>query len=224
MSRKLLRFNSIDRYFFRISYEFDRNVTPDTYDHSMLKRILLFSMATAGMACASTVGISASGQFASSDIPNQFVSPNGHFSLAFTFDSAFTPAAVTSVGFDVPVVSVTYTLNGTASTITPSEVRFNTAANGGLFDITFGSGLTAAQFDFQGAQAFTGTTSTPVFAPGSFSVSGWTFSDPQNFDPQSPTMQAATIVLTPEPVTAGSLLAGLAIMTAAGLRKSRRQR
>jgi hypothetical protein len=189
----------------------------------MLKRILLFSMATAGMACASTVGISASGQFASSDTANQFVSPNGQFSLAFTFDSAFTPAAVTSLGFDVPVVSATYTLNGTANTITPSEVRFNTAANGGLFDITFGSGLTAAEFVFQGAQAFTGTTSTPVFATGSFSLSGWTFSDPQNFDSQSPSAQAATIVLTPEPVSAGSLLAGLAIVTA-GLRKSRRQR
>ena len=187
----------------------------------MLSKLFLFSMAAAGMASASPLVVNLSGQFAGLDVADSFVSPNGHFSLAFTFDTVFAPSAVTSVGFDIPLANVTYTLNGTTSTLTPSEIRFNTAANGGLLDITFGSGLTAAEFDFQGAQAFTGTTAAPVFAPGSFSISSWTFSDPRNFDFQTPSSQAATIALTPEPLSAGSVLAGLALAAAAGLRRKK---
>jgi len=187
----------------------------------MLTKLLLFSVLAAGMASASTLVVNLSGQFAASDVADSFVAPNGHFSLAFTFDTVFAPSAVSSVGFDIPLANVTYTLNGATSTITPSEIRFNTAANGGLLDITFGSGSAAAEFDFQGAQAFTGTTAAPVFAPGSFRISSWTFSDPSNFDSQTPSSQAATIALTPEPVSAGSMLAGLALAAAAGLRRKK---
>ena len=158
------------------------------------------------MASASPLVVNLSGQFASSDVADEFVSPNGHFSLAFTFDNVFTPSAVTSLGFDIPPANVTYTLSSSTSTITPSEIRFNTAANGGLLDITFGSGLTAAEFDFQGAQAFISTTAVPSFVAGIFQHIELDILDPLNFDSQSPTLQTATITPAPEPFSAGPML------------------
>jgi hypothetical protein len=189
----------------------------------MLTRLLLFAAITGGMASASPLGFNLSGQFAGSDVADEFVSPNGHFSLAFTFDNVFTPSAVTSLGFDIPLANVTYTLNGSTSTIAPSEIRFNTAANGGLLDITFGSGLTAAEFDFQAAQAFIGTTAVPSFIAGSFNISSWTFSDPLNFDAQSLTSQTATIALAPEPFSEGPMLMGLVLVSTGGFRRARRK-
>lgn len=190
----------------------------------MLTKLLLFSTVTAAIASASPLVFNVSGQFASSDVADQLVTPNGHYSLVFTFDTTFTPTAVTSLGFNIPLANVTYTLNGSTSILTPNEIRFNTAANGGLLDLTFGSGLTAPEFEFQGAQAFTGTTAAPVFAPGSFNIFNWTFSDLQNFDSQSPVAQAATIALTPEPTSAGSMLAGAALTILATAFKTQRKR
>jgi hypothetical protein len=81
----------------------------------------------------------------------------------------------------------------------PTEIRFNTSANGGLFDVIFGSGLTATEFSFEGPQAFSGSTAAPVFSSGPLSISSWTYSDPRNFGSQTPASLGVSLSPTPEP-------------------------
>lgn len=76
-----------------------------------------------------------------------------------------------SLGFDVPVSGFLYSVYGSTVAAVPSEIRFNTLANGGLFDVTNGSGLNAAEFSFEGAQAFSGSTSVPTFSAATCSIS-----------------------------------------------------
>lgn len=121
----------------------------------------------------------------------------------------------------MPVVGVYYSLNGKAVAASPSEVRFNTAANGGLFDVTFGSGLTASEFVFSGAQAFSGTTAAPVFSAGQYAISNWTFSDPANYDSVAPLSSTISITTVPEPSSGLFLFWGAALM-AVGLKRLNR--
>ena len=190
----------------------------------MRKPLLLFiwSLAVCGVANAGTLLlVSASGQFSSSDVADSLVAPNGVFSLTFSVDSTPTPLAgtVDSLGFDVPVQYVAYELNGAPVSVVPSEIRFNTLANGGLFDVTIGSGLTEDEFEFEGDQAFSGTTAAPVFATGQYDISETLYSDPENFD--FPTTSAtASISPSPEPSTVLLISCGLAAVMG---RKFRRQ-
>ena len=164
------------------------------------------------MASAAQVTVSASGQFSSSVVADSpLVAPNGLFSLSFVTTNNPTRMArsVSSVGFDIPVDDFLYTLNGTSQSVTPGEITFNTLANGGLFNVTIGSGLTAEEFDFEGAQAFSGTTSAPVFATGTFAISSWTYSDPANFDVVTPASAAVSINPSPEPSTLLLISGGL---------------
>ena len=74
-----------------------------------------------------------------------------------------------------------------------------------------GSGLVTTEFDFQGAQAFTGTTNATMFSTGTFALSSWTYSDPAgNFDTQTPSSAAAVITPAPEPSSVVLILSGLA--------------
>ena len=163
------------------------------------------------MLSAAPLYVSVSGRFATTDVTGPLVSPNGAFSLAFVVDSNPTPipGTVTTLGFDPPSSDFHYTLNGTESAISPGEIRFNTLANGGLFDLTLGSGLTASEFSFTGVQAFSGSTATPTFASGEYGISSWTFSNAANFDVQNPTGASVAITPTPEPSSLATLGAGL---------------
>jgi hypothetical protein len=190
----------------------------------MFKKFLLIAATAAcGIASASASYVSVSGQFSGSDTANSLVAPDGKFSLTFTVDNSPMPVSgsVTSLGFDLPVAGFSYSLNGTNVPVTPSEIRFNTGANGGLFDVTFGSGLNASEFDFEGAQLFGGTTSAPTFANGNFTFTGLTYSDPSNFDAQ--TLSAtASVTATPEPSSIWLMLSGIATAFAgAAVRKSK---
>lgn len=179
----------------------------------MAKSMLLFFLALAVCSGVSAVPlyVSASGQFSSTDVAGQLVAPNGLFRLMFAVDSSQTPLSgtVTTTGFDVPVAAFSYSLNGSSINAAPSEIRFNTLANGGLFDVTFGSGLSAAQFSFQGAQIFSGTTAAPTFAIGSYALTSWTYSDAANFDTRTPTGAASSVSAVPEPSSIFLTLGGL---------------
>jgi hypothetical protein len=190
----------------------------------MLKNVVLLlvmSIAGCGIASASTLEVSASGQFSSSDVAGQLVAPNDFFSFSFDVNSATTPLSgtVTSLSFDVPVTSFSYTLEGAPVNVTPTEITFDTLANGGLFEVTFGSGLNAEQFSFEGAQAFSGTTAAPMFSAGSYAVSNWTYSDPLNYDFEAPTSLNAHIAPVPEPSSAVVILGGLLALIAVRSRK-----
>jgi len=185
----------------------------------MMKKILLLlviSIAACGMASAEPLLVTASGQFSSVDFPGALVTPNGVFSLSFAVGSNPTPLAgtVTSLSFDVPVTDFAYELNNTPVAVTPSEITFYTLADGGLFNITFGSGLSAAELGFQGDQAFSGTTAAPTFAFGDYAVSSWTYSDPVNFDSGS-----GTVSISPEPSTVLLISGGLLALVRRKFRK-----
>jgi hypothetical protein len=185
--------------------------------------LLVLSLAALNTARASSFYVSASGTFSGSDVSGPLVSPNGKFSLSFTVDSAPTPVpgSVSTLGFDVPVYGFYYSLKGTGVAANPSEVRFNTSANGGLFDVTFGSGLAASEFVFSGAQAFSGTTTAPVFSTGQYAISNWTFSDPANYDSVAPLNSAVSITPVPEPSSGLFLVCGSALIAIGLHRRSR---
>ena len=164
--------------------------------------LVAVTLTTSTLVDASTLVVSVSGQFAASDVASSIVTPNGAFSLSFDVDSNPTPLAgtVTTLGFDAPVLSFYYTLNGVRlPSLNPAEIHFDTLANGGLFDLTFGSGLSATQFVFEGPQIFGGTTAAPTFASNKFTLANWTVSDPQNYDSQSPASAFVTVAPAPEP-------------------------
>ena len=194
----------------------------------MSKKWLLLSVLTLaghGIASADTLRISVSGQFSSSDTAGPLVAPNGLFSVNFLVNSNQTPVSgtVTGIGFDVPASGFSYTLNNSPVSATPSEIRFNTLANGGLFDVIFGSGLNAQEFDFQGVQGFTGSTAAPIFSAGTFAVSSWTYSDPAgNFDVRTPISSAVSVAAVPEPSFMILILAGLMAISAVKLYNSPR--
>jgi hypothetical protein len=188
------------------------------------KALLIAATAACGIASASTSYVSVSGQFSGSDVANSLVAPNGTFSLSFAVDNnpAPTSGSVTSLGFDLPGLAFSYELNGNNVPVTPSEIRFNTGANGGLFDVTFDTGLNASEFDFQGDQIFGGTTSAPTFANGTFALTGLTYSDPSNFDVQTPASASVSVTATPEPSSILLILSGLAAtFIGAATRKSK---
>lgn len=195
----------------------------------MFKQLLFLcvaSSAACGIASASPLTFSVSGQFSNSDVSGMLVAPNGIFSLVFSVDSNPAPltGTVTSLGFDVPVNGFSYKLNNSLVSATASEIRFNTLGNGGLFDVTFGSGLTAEEFDFEGPQLFTGSTAAPVFSAGSFIITDWTFSDPANFDSQTPRSSTVSVLAAPEPSSVFLLAAGFIAFIGLNFRKSGRSR
>ena len=175
--------------------------------------LLLVTIAGCGIANASPLDISVSGTFSGSDVPYgspSLVQPNATFVLAFTLSNVPLSGTVTGLGFDLPPINLHYLLNNMPITVTATEIRFSTLANGGLFSVTFGTGLNAQKFDFQGAQAFSGTTLVPVFSSGAYALSSWTYSDPNNYDSQTPTSSSAVIAAVPEPTVALQILGGLA--------------
>jgi hypothetical protein len=186
--------------------------------HAMRKQILFFlatAIAACGTASASTLFVSATGQFSGSDVGDfPLVTPNGVFSLRFAVDSNPAPLAgsVSSLGFDVPVKDFSYSLNNATVNVAPNEITFYTLADGGLFSVAIGSGLSGLDFLFEGGQVFTGTTASPVFAPGNFAITQWTFSDPSNFDSQTPLAALASVTPTPEPSSVFFLTGGLVVL------------
>ena len=178
--------------------------------------LLSILLAACAMADATSFYVSETGTFAGSDTAGALVAPNGTFKMTFVVPSNPVPigGTVTSLGFDVPVFAFSYFLNGVQLSVVPSEIRFNGASNGGLFDITFGTGLTADEFSFQGAQAYTGTTTAPVFSTGNLSLASWTYSDPANYDAETPANASVSVSATPEPSSAALSLSVLLIVTA----------
>jgi hypothetical protein len=190
---------------------------------AMRKPLLLFIgfIAACGTANAGTLlFLSASGQFSSSDAADSLVVPNGIFSLSFAVDSNPAPLAqsVNAVSFDVPVEDFSYKLNNVQVSVVPSEITFFALADGGLFNVAIGSGFTAADFSFQGAQAFSGTTAAPVLAAGRYNITGVTYSDPTNFD-SAAAIGTASISPAPEPSTVLLISGGLAALISRKFRK-----
>jgi hypothetical protein len=182
--------------------------------------LIAVSLVACGIASAAPVYVSAGGQFASSDTAGPLVAANGLFTFQFALDTNPNPLAVTPLGFDVPFSFFSYTLNGSAVSVSPSEIRLNTAANGGLFDIFFGTGINAPELSFQGVQAFFGTPAAPSISLGNYSILSWTYSDGSNYDTQSPSSRTVSVSAVPEPSSTLLFACGLIALSAGTLRRS----
>jgi len=176
---------------------------------------------------ATPLVVSLSGVFSSpaGNQTDQLWSPNKTWAISFNLDSNPVAGNTDLLGFDAPFSHFTYTLNGSGLAVSPSFIRFSTAGNLGLFTLFFGpesgylKGNPIPEFAFQGPQAFSGTTTSPVFSAGSYRVSDWTYSDALNYDENTSPASVVTLAPTPEPSTA--LLFGLPLLSLAFVRVRR---
>jgi 4-phytase/acid phosphatase len=187
-----------------------------------MRKLLGLSIGTLLLTCAaasaSSIDISTTGRFSSSDASaGSLVAPGAVWSLNFIASSTLVISNGSATSFDIAFSSFRYTLNGISVAATPSSIRLYDTPDGGLFTLFFGpetgfttSGQPIPEFSFEGAQLFIGSLTSPTLLTGSFSVSDWTYSDTVNFDdhPSGDSPVLATTV--PEP--ASLAFAGLALL------------
>jgi hypothetical protein len=130
----------------------------------MLKLPVTF-LTMISLASASTLVITGSGQFSSTDVPAPpLAQPGAVFAFSFSIDSNPIVSNATSLGFDVEFQNFVYKLNNAIVNVTPDDIRFSTAANGGLFTLFFGpesgflNGVPIPEFEFRGPQLFRAAT------------------------------------------------------------------
>ena len=165
-------------------------------------------LALTGTVHAAEYVVSASGQFSNpaGNQADQLWAPNGIWALSFDVSSSPAVSNTTTLSFDVPVTQFTYKLNGATVAAAPSNISFYTSGDGGLFTLFFGSesgsvnGVPIPEFIFEGAQAFSDSTTSPAFSMGSFAVSGVLYSDAVNYD-AGITSSPVTLAPVPEPST-----------------------
>jgi hypothetical protein len=134
-------------------------------------RFLTFLVFAASLS-AGPITISDSGTFSGSTPTTTFSAPSETWSFAFTVASNPVVSNVIPNGtlggqFDVPFSGFTYSLNGSAVAVTPTEVTFFSAALGGMFEVCLTSGCTDF-LQFVGPQMYTGPQSAPTILTGLF--------------------------------------------------------
>jgi PEP-CTERM motif len=155
-----------------------------------------------------------SGTFSAATPTTSFSAPSAPWAFSFQADMNPTVLEFGNGGFDFAFSNFSYSLNGSPVAITPTAIRFFTAANGGGFFICFGAqpcgngvfpnGLGTG---FGGPQLYTGTTSAPTLLAGTFSSLPFEVVVNSTAFPQAnTTLQAAA---APEPSTLLTLAAGL---------------
>lgn len=177
---------------------------------------------------ATTLRVSATGQFSSDVVNTPYAGPNETFSLSFYLPPNPPVTNTDTLGFDSYFLGFSYQLNGAQVPVGPVFVRFATSTNSGLFSVFLGpeggydsNGNPVPQFSFEGSQVFSGTTSNPTILSGTYSTAYWSYSDSLNFDSHTSPGDVVTIaVAVPEPGSSGLLsAAGLSIGLAVALRR-----
>jgi hypothetical protein len=174
---------------------------------------------------ASTISYSDSGTFTASTPSSTFSGPNETWAFGFQANSNPVVLEFGNGGFDFAFSDFSYSLNGSPVAITPTFIRFFTAANGGGFAICF-SGTTVASCTnglgtgFSPTQMFIGTTSAPTLLAGAFTFDQFGFVVGSTSYGQPTTTVQATA--TPEP--SAFLLALTGGLLALGGRRLCRQR
>ena len=192
----------------------------------LLPILMTAFLASCELANASTLVVSASGQFSNTDVSAPpLETPGGIFAFRFTVDSNPVVSNVSPSGFDVSFTNFVYQLNNAPVNVAPDAIRFFTAANGGLFTLFFGpesgfvNGVPIPEFEFRGPQAFTGTTAAPIIPIGNSTVSSWTYSDARNFDSRSTPTVTVSVSPAPEPSSVFLGLAGCVALIAFNFRR-----
>ena len=200
-----------------------------------LRTLVLWSAISvlgSGAASSAPLSFSASGQFGSAVTASQLAGPSALWSLSFTIDSDPVAGNPDQLGFDAPFNNFAYRLNNSAIAVLPQSIRFSTASNLGLFTIFFGpqsgfnGGVPIPEFSFQGAQLFSGSTTSPTLVAGTYPVSEFVYSDAANYDDHRPANFTLTVanVNVPEPSQFVALVLGLALIGCSQICRLRSQR
>ena len=180
--------------------------------------VVIGSCASQMAALAGQLMVSSGGQFSGSVSTTPYSAPNATWS--FSFSVADTPSVSNpdGIGFDVPYTGFTYVLNGSTSFPTPARIRFFTFAAGGLVSVNFvddgnPDDFPTTGFVFDGAAAFTGTTSAPTIVPMVYTASSGTFYP--NGQPCNPAASCQDLTNTVVDITAVPEPGTLMILAAA---------
>jgi PEP-CTERM motif-containing protein len=188
--------------------------------------LLTFVLFTAALAKADGVTISGTGVWGSGAPTSDWSTPGASWSFSLVLPNP-TPASPNNGTAEMLVTDITsfsFTLNGVAVNIAPSDVLFFPSSEDGGFDIDFTSGgsdttngitcspATPCSFNVFGNQVFSGTS--PFITILQTSVSNVDFDYTASTDETNPngtgTVGTFTVVATPEPATVSLLALGLA--------------
>ena len=167
------------------------------------------------MVHAATISYTDSGTFTAATPTTPFSGPSEAWSFSFQADTNPVVLDFGNGGFDFAFSNFRYSLNGSVDAITPTTIRFFTAANGGGFFICFGAqpcgngvfpnGLGTG---FGGPQLYSGPNSAPTLLPGSFILPFAVAVNSNSYDQGNTTLLAAI----PEPATWLTLAVGLVVL------------
>jgi len=170
---------------------------------------------SAASLCASTITISASGEFSAGTATSAISGPDETWAFSFVVDSM---PAVSNVNpgnyFDVDFSDFEYSLDGSPVAITPEDIRFFSASQYGGFSICFTvacsffnnptEGFTFIEFP----QMYTGSESAPTMETGEFGPHVlYVFANSNQV--YLTAFQNVLAVATPEPSTLPTLGAGI---------------
>ncbi len=164
------------------------------------------------------VQYTASGIFDPTVPASFFTAPSQPWSITFNTDTNPAPISNTATEFTVPFTGFIYTLNGVNLGLTPSEIIFYAASEGGGFvvDITV-----IDQFSFTAPQMYIGSTGAPTMLYGTF------VSVPHDLNYLMVdgnfvgSLEGTTIYATPEPGTVALAAGGILGLVAAHRRRRR---
>ena len=165
---------------------------------------------------AATISYSDSGTFTSATPTSTFSGPGEPWAFSFQADTNPTVLEFGNGGFDFAFSNFSYSLDGSPVAITPTAIRFFTAANGGGFFICFlaqpcGNGVfpNGLGTGFGSPQLYIGPNSAPTLLPGPFtSLPFAVVLNSVAFNQPNTTLQA----VVPEPSTLLTLAAGLLVL------------
>jgi hypothetical protein len=179
----------------------------------MLERMMTCLFFLALLACAGTISYSDSGTFSAATPSTAFSGPSQAWAFSFQADSNPVVLDFGNGGFDFAFSNFSYSLNGSAIAITPTAIRFFTAANGGGFFICFGaqpcgSGVfpNGLGTGFGAPQLYSGPNSAPTLLSGSFTLPFAVNVNSVSYGQGNTILQAAP---TPEPATLLTFAVGL---------------
>ncbi len=161
---------------------------------------------------ANTIFYSDSGTFTASTPSSDFTAPSETWSFEFQANSNPVVSEFGMGGFDFAFSDFSYSLDGSPVAITPTFIRFFSAANGGGFAVCFDGTTEATCADGLGTgffttQMYSGPTSAPTLLPGPFDLDEFGgVANSVGFNLPNTTVQATE---TPEPSTLLPLAAGL---------------
>ena len=162
----------------------------------MLERMLVFALLPLA-AHAATILYSDSGTFSGSTPSTAFSAPNQTWAFSFQADSNPSIVEFGNGGFDFAFSNFSYVLNGSPVAITPTAIRFFTAANGGGFFICFGAlpcgnGVFPNGLGTGGPQLYSGPNSAPTLLSGPFTSLPFTVTvNSISYNQANTTLQAA---------------------------------